>query len=494
MRNNFESHINFLITYKKIPKFAFLFCSIMKGQQQAYQTMSKFGRINLERTRDTHPVGNVDDIIAEIKSMNDKPVKKMSVASTIAVSQRLLSGPHRSTKTRSRYLPRKKPKRKIPVVREYVKPEGADPELPGSAQYNPNFDVYLPSAPQVIFTQAEPEKKMDSSSCTQSEMMQAWQKDLRSIDLIPENPKLLINEPPAAQSTFLKPENNKTPGIISIKAERDSFLGKPNENPPPGTYHIQRQSIDKPRVISFEGQSTRKPIQTLPDRTHFDLAKGIDATKPRPKCAIPFNRQVSREKSDEKKDDIWSEIEAEQKALLDILHPPEQQAKKEKKVIQPFSKQTTYFDKHPFNAFMGPPETKDLEYNVDKSLTALDKKLEPLDNFGRRLKDSDRTIYAKSEAPDVYYPGVPDQWAKTHKSVGSGPIFDNMHDRKSAYDYMPKIGGGSYTFVENDNWSYRTPVVMDKMGERNIIIEIPPQYTRKPVSQSALAYFRPSCD
>lgn len=453
-----------------------------KRRNGQYQTMSKFGRINLERQMvGIGNVDNVEDVLQDIKHLNDRPIHRMSVASSIAVAQRLLSERvGGSIKTRSRYLPRKKPKRNIPQVRKYVKPEGAEPELPGSAQYTPNFNVCLPNAPHYVISGSEKEVRMNLGQKTQSEMMAAWQRGIRGIqfDMEPVGPS--PKEEPSEKET----ENPSRPettmqGIISGPCNRDSFM-PPQDLPAPGQYKINR-SLDKSRVISFDRQATRKEMETLPDRYHPNLAQSIDATKGRTKGGISFDKQLGRERHEAKKDDIWVEIEKEQKALLKVLHPPEKEIVTSRKTIEPFSRQTSVFGRNPFESFMGPAETRDLQYDVDASLKALQesRKIQPMSNFGRRVNDCDRAIYAKSEAPDVLYEGVRDEWANAHP-CGATPLFKNMHDRKSAYDYMPKTcGGETYTFVENGTWSYRTPVVMDKMGERKLIIEVPPQFTQK---------------
>ena len=488
----------------------------MKGQ--AYQTISKYGRINLDRASSSLQTKNINvkNILSGIKHINDRPLKKRSESTSIGVSQRLLFGPSSSlnvAKTRSRYLPRQKQVRKVPVVRKYEKKRNSLNELPSSAQYTPNFDVCLPSAPQFMFPRALHERMLDANHRTQCEMIKVWEKGPRTVKYGPENkdkkrkkegnssddmseeeeeeedissppsppsvaPMQSIVHPPVKDSkdaSDIPLKSKKQPvGIISSNCVRDSFIPK-SEAPAPGQYQIKRLSVDKNRLAAFDGQSTRKGIELLPDRSHFGIGKSIDSTKPQPPRCIPFSMQLSRNKETKQKD-IWSEIEKEQKQLYNVLHPQESIEIPKKQSIQPFSQQTTYFDKHPFQSFMGPEETKDLVYDVEQSLKLSDKKIKPFENFGRRTNDSDRAIYVASEAPDIIYKDVNLQWIKTQKNNGSGPIFKNMNSRKCAYDYMPKISGGNYTTIKNDNWSYRTPALMDKMGEIEMMLNLPPQY------------------
>lgn len=483
---------------------------------KTYQTMSKFCRINLESGNTSNETKNINvkHILSGIKHINDRPLKKITDNSVPEISQRLLGCPSSSLntiKTRSRYLSRQKEIKKAPVVRKYEKQQNSLHEPPSAVQYTPNYEVCLPSAPKYIFPRAFHERMIDANFRTQSEMIKVWEKGPRTVKFGPKTKEQSEQEkeseedqrqeaddeinqqlPPAPlQSIVPPPHNNTAPnpkvantvqikakkqptGLISMSSDRNSFIPK-NDIPAPGQYQIKRLSVDKNRASSFDNQSTRKDIEIKTERTYFGLAKSIDSTKPQPPRCVPFKVQLSRHKENKQKD-IWNEIEREQKQLYDILHPKEPIHVQEKKLIQPFSLQTTYFDKHPFQSFMGPEYTKDLVYDVDLSIKLSDKKIKPLNNFGRRTNDNDRAIYVQSEAPDIVYKNVNEEWKKTQKNSGTGPVFSTMHERRSPYDYMPKIDGGSYTAIKNNNWSYRTPALMDKMGEREMMMNLPPQY------------------
>lgn len=485
---------------------------------QAYKTMSKYCRIYFERPNNTNETKkiNVNHILSDIKHINDRPLKKYTNNSASEVSERLFSCPSSSlnmTKARSRFLSGPKLVKKAPIIRKYEKQQNPFHEVPSAVQYTPNYEACYPSAPQYPFPRALHERMIDARLRTQNEMIKIWEKGPRAVKFGPKNKKESEEQKkesendqseeieeedtqqqllPPTQPIVPPPKNNfassikytnsnqvkpkKQPiGLISLSSDRNSFIPK-NDLPAPGQYQIKRLSVGKNRVASFDGQSTRKSIEPLTDRTYFDLGKNIDSTKPLPPRCLPFKIQLSRSKETKQKD-IWSEIEKEQKELYEVLHPKETIKVQEKTSVQPFSQQTTYFDKHPFQSFMGPEDTKDLVYDVDLSLKLSDKKIKPLENFGRRINDNDRAIYAPSEAPDIIYTNVNEEWIKTKKSNGSGPIFDNMHARRSAYDYMPKISGGSYTVIKSNNWSYRTPALMDKMGEREMMLNLPPQYS-----------------
>ena len=94
----------------------------------------------------------------------------------------------------------------------------------------------------------------------------------------------------------------------------------------------------------------------------------------------------------------------------------------------------------------------------------------------------------KTEAPDKIYGDMNNNWKKVHKSSGTGPLFDNSPPRKSAYDYMPMPEGGSYQYINSGNWNNKTSVMMNNMGDRELMIAIPPQYAPKPSSLSMQAH------
>lgn len=486
---------------------------------QAYQTMSKFCRINLERpgSADKSKKVNVDQILSNIKHLNDRPLKMYTNISVPGVSERLLACPSNSlnlTKTRSRYISRQKQVKKAPTIRKYEKQQNELQEVPSSVQYSPNYEASFPSAPSFPFPRACHERMIDSRLKTQSEMIKVWEKGPRTVKFGPKNKpkkeekkveeeeeeeeesndqlqesnektkqnqisstKPIIPPPKIINSTTKNLSNlqKKQPvGLISQSCDRNSFIPK-NDIPAPGHYQVKRLLVDRNCATSFDGQSTRKSFEPKADRTYFNLGKNIDSTKPQPPRCLPFKIQLSRSKEVKQKD-IWSEIEKEQQQLYDVLHPKEIIEIKEKSKVQPFSRQTTYFDKHPFHSFMGPEDTKDLVYDVDLSFKLADKKIKPANNFGRRITDNDRAIYVTSEAPDVFYKNVNEEWLKTKKNYGGAPIFNNMHERKSIYDYMSKDSSGGYIVIKDDNWNSRTPALMDKMGEREMMLNLPPQY------------------
>lgn len=442
------------------------------GDGKAYKTMSKFSRIHLE---DPDEIDNVEDILSEIKHLHDRPLNRTAPAG-LGISPHLVGEGKQGVHVGGGHLPKAKPKKQpifVKTVGKQDRQESASPD----AHYHPNFSATLPTIPQVVISGTERKVKMNLGKMTQSEMLDAWNRGLRDVTFEDEPEK-----PPPSER---QPAVQRTPGIISKEAKRDSFMDV-REAPPVGHYTIERK-LDKHRVIEFSKQASRKEPRLLPDRVHHNVAQNIDYTKPRPQGTVPFARQTGRDMTRQEKEDLWAEIEAEQKELMEVLHPQSRAPVIKKKKVEPFARQRPAFESSPFEKIMGPQETRDLQYDVEKSLRALDKKVAPMPNFGRRLDDCERTVYAKSDAPDAIYPKVSEQWARLHTS-GTAPLFKNMGERKSAYDYMPKTCGGPYTFVEEVN-EHRTPVVMDRMGERRTAMRESPLFLHKRSKSQAVMRF-----
>ena len=444
-----------------------------KGDGKSYTTMSKFSRIHLE---EPETIDDVDAIISDIKHLHDRPVQRPP-ATGVAVSAHLVADAKRSMRGNVR-IPKSKPKKEPVPVKTFARTDRIVSLTP-EANYNPNFSATLPTVPQVLISGTERKVRLNPGNMTQSEMLQAWNRGLRDVALMSGrvDPPEPAEEPEAKQP--------RGPGIISKEANRDSFFDT-REAPPPGHYTIER-SLDKHRVVEFSKQAPRKEARGLPDRVHHNVAQNIDYTKPRAKGTVPFAKQTGREMTKKDKQDLWAEIEAEQKELLEVLHPPGEVKVAKKKPVEPFARQRPAFEGSPFEKLMGPQETRDLQYDVEKSLKALDKKVAPMPNFGRRLDDCERTVYVKTDAPDAFYPRVREQWAGLHPS-GTTPLFKNMGERKSAYDYMPKTCGGPYTFIEEVN-EHRTPVVMDRMGERKLAMSESPMFLQKRSKSQAVMRF-----
>ena len=474
-----------------------------------YTTISKFGKLNLNRDLIQGQNGDVEKVLNEIKDLTAGYPKRQSITSKIVIGERLLASSDQKMHTRYR-ASIKKPKRKIPVVRQYVKPEGELERIPGAAQYTPNFSIILPSAPQYSFSKPEDTEKraISADTHTQSEMMRLWQQDIRLISFLhndnsnddtkdqdEKNEKMETNDKglqlqrlqEETQSTLLNPFD----GIaIPHDNTRNTYLPK-NDFPGPGSYSVTSKSYDKNRVTLFDNQSSRPPIiPVIPDRSHMGLGQSIDATKPRVISAIPFSKQIGREKEPVKQNAIWDEIEAEQKALMESIQPSLAQSPEEiPKKKQPFALQTSYFNQSPFQHLIH-TESPNAIYDVESSLKNLEmsRKILPGTNFGRRLDDNDRAIYSKSEAPDTYYDDVTNEWKQSFAPV-TVPIFDNMVSRKSAYDYMPHGCGGGYQ-DSRIVWVKPKPRKRQPLlDKRKFLIEAPPDYHEKRVNSALLSKF-----
>jgi hypothetical protein len=441
--------------------------------------MSKFGRLNLQAHRGmTASIDDLDSIIADIKSLTTRPLgrrKKPSAQPSISLSQ---SRSHASAKVRARYLPRKKPVRPAPHVRRVYRPDQSMNVVPGATQYTPNYLVGQIQAPKIRFgvdpRETNREAKvigsvvMRAEDCTRSQMVVAWQHYLRVIRFLPEQ------KAPASGQTQPEPISASKPHVRA--SSRDSYIPQKTV-PSPDHYHLAR-SLDKHRVIAFNRQSTRPEVPTVPDRSHERIGEGIDSTKPRIVCPIPFRKQPGREPAPSNKGEVWAEIEAEQKHLLDTLRPPEPPAPAQPKLRESFALQSGSFDTHPFAPFFGPECTRNLHYDVEETLAATNTQIQPRTHFGRRLEDSSRTVYAITDAPDVLFSGVREEWAQSHPGP-QVPLLQLAPERKSPYFYMPRpCGKGMRGLDPNEFWNEPTPVVMSRMGERTTQIDLLPQYQR----------------
>lgn len=449
-----------------------------------FQTMSKYGRLNFDTGTRMHEEKQINNLLSDIKNISTGfSGKKRSNSVDDKIMKRLLSPAKRIRKARKRILPKSKLYKHAPTISQASPRVEIVSEVPGSAQYNPNYDAYLPKTNTYSIQSLHQKIPVDPRIMTMTEMIKAWEKHIRLVDF-KEEP----NEGPLPDVSLPSKPVYNSPGVVARTTSHEDSIIRKTDAPAPDKYYIPRE-LDKPRVIPFDGQSTRKEIETLTDRTHMKLAQSIDSVKPRNSGCIPFDKQLAREKGLSQEDDIWKEIEEEQKSLLKILKPQKDVSKPPPKIVEPFKLQPSRLQKGPFNHMIHQEAPQDAQYNVEYSLSKLEsKKIPPATNFGSRVS-KDRVILNKSEAPDRIYPNVIDGWKKTAKSYGSPPDFKNMHDRKSAYDYMPKTCGGNFTFVDDNVWSYKTPVVMDQMGERKIILEVPPQFLQGKSSNLVISKF-----
>jgi hypothetical protein len=123
------------------------------------------------------------------------------------------------------------------------------------------------------------------------------------------------------------------------------------------------------------------------------------------------------------------------------------------------------------------------EDNVERSLLFLEKggKILPGTHFGRKLSDTNRTIYNKTEAPDIIYPNVIEQWKNINsRDQAKDILFSRQADKHDPYYYMPKP-------CEEDNYLPNSDLMinkenvpsLDRMPPRRIFQDTPIEFTRK---------------
>ncbi|EAY06380.1 hypothetical protein TVAG_151870 [Trichomonas vaginalis G3] len=446
----------------------------MKSRKGSFQTLSKFGRLHFDDA-DTPDIGDIDEILSELKSFDRKSrVKRKSLKA--GISERLLAG--EKAQRRPRKITKTVPKhtKQPPTIPQATFKNDSSTDVPGADQYNPDYEVLLKRAPSLSISNLPKTVNYDPDTMTMRQMVDSWS-NIRIANYL--NSRKEIQEP--TYNEFKK--EDKVPGIISRTQPTYVKNRFETDTPAPNHYNISRD-VSKSSILPFHAQAPRPDNDSGPDRTHFGLAASIDATKPRSVShLLPPN--ISRDKSKDIKTNIWEEIENEQKILMNQLQKPKDTKNSAPKPVKP--RYVPKPDVSPFAQFMR-TEAPDVEYDVEGNLRSLNKKIPPRENFGRRLDDSDRAIYQKSEAPDVIYPNTNDAWLKTIPSSGNAPSFDQMHDRKEAYAYMPKTCGGGYTYVET-NWNRGQAVRFDLMGKRKLVLEVPPQYKQGRSSSQCAAVF-----
>lgn len=447
----------------------------MKSRNGSFQTMSKFGRLHFDDTG-TPKIDDVDQILSDLKSMDQKSfVKRKSL--NAGISERLLAGEKAPRKPRKISKTKPKHTKQPPTIPQATFKNDSSTDVPASDQYDPDYEVVLRKSPSYSFSTNNRELNLDPDKLTMRQMVDSWS-NIRIANYLSSQRD--IQEPTINE---LKKED-KVPGIISRTQPiyvKNRFV---TDSPAPNHYDIPRL-LGKPTVLPFEAQSSRSDAHPGPDRSHYGLAKSIDATKPRSiSHLLPPN--ISKDRAKDQKTNIWEEIENEQKVLMNQL----QKIKSSDSEIKPKPK-PRYIPKpdvSPFAQFMK-TEAPDVEYDVEGNLRSQNKKIPPRENFGRRLDDNDRAIYCKSDAPDVIYPNTNDAWLKTKPASGNAPSFDQMHDRKEAYAYMPQTCGGAYTYVET-NWNRGQAIRFDLMGKRKLVLEIPPQFKQGRASSHLAGVFK----
>lgn len=454
------------------------------------KSFSSFGKSTFERELESHE----EDVEAILKQIQTMEVQKNKTDFHVPdVVDRLLNDNSSPSRTRTKSKSHHKKHRKSREIREVHKIISPLDAVPSSAHYAPNFDAVLTNAPQLKIAQSfiSPKKKLDLDSCTMNEMINQWSAGIRNVSFskqtsrepTPSDSRSTFSSRMSHQSSIAElPPIQKQPtlGIISLGGNRDSYINA--EITPSPTEYQAITPIAKPaKALSFEGQASR-PQNTRQDYIMRDVGKNIDAIKKRPPRIIPFDKQSSRTPRKAQEDDIWKDIEEEQKRIInDLFKQPEPAPKREKKK-ESFTLQTGQV-KHPFQHIMRKEVNPQVEYEPIQSLRSLDRPVTSF-NIKQPALKKDRMVYRKSEAPDIIYDNVNEEWKNTQKRATTPIPINKEMVRRDPYHYMPH-GCGQGKFPEPKSaLTNRTTVLYDRQSDRKCLLDSPLNLLR-PITPSA---------
>lgn len=435
------------------------------------RSLSAFGKSMFERESD--PVkneANIDALLKQIQTIDVGKVKK-SFAIPDVIDRLLSKDEQRPVRSRKRSTrAEQRSARQIRQVQKIVSPLD---NIPSAAHYTPNFDAVLSSAPKLAFQRAEMgEKRVSLDNCTMNEMMTKWASSIRTVEIEGQKPK---NDPILPQTQPGTPKKMTASGVISSNATRDSFLRR-EQTPGPTDYNVSAPK-DKVKMVTTFDQQPSRPPQAHSHHVIRDVRSDIDYTKPRAPRCIAFDKQSSRNPVKKVDDAIWEEIEEEQKRIIESMQKPEKKKPPQQKKKQGFALQTGR-PSTPFEHIMRKEVEPEVEYDVAKSRRALDR---PVTSFNIRQPalGRDRMVYSKSEAPDVMYDNVNDQFLKTVSRATTPLGMDREVKRRSPYHYMPKpCGAGDYPDAHSTVTGKRS-IEIGKMAKRKCMLDTPGSFKRK---------------
>ncbi|OHS98428.1 hypothetical protein TRFO_35168 [Tritrichomonas foetus] len=486
------------------------------------RSYSAFGRSTFDRDIDVHSTKEVDKLIKHIHTMEYHKIRPTHAIP--GVIERLLNVEENRTRSRIKSSSHHKIKKKNKEIREVKKVVNPLDNGPGAAHYSPNFDSILSKSPKHRFQKAEfePIKKVSNlECCTMSEMLNQWSTQIRRYNFQQptdtsssrklshtqkvksqvsktenenenegdEDNEMAKTQPVKSERKTVRPPpdaplppkpESKVPGLISSEANRSSFL-RHEETPGPSDYQKIVFSSIPLNVPSFENQAPR-PTST-PQDAHMirDIGNNIDAIKKRTAQCIPFDKQSSREPKKKRDEDIWLQIEAEQARIIENLKKDGNVIRIKKKKEKPPFKLQTGKPEHPFEHIMRKENEPAEPLHVEKSLKALDRPVSSFD-ISTPAESSDRMVYRQSDAPDVIYSDVNEQYKNTIPRPASPVPIARTVTRHPPYYYMPKpCGQGLYNPAVTSLSNKRT-VNFDLMGERQFMLDSPGSMRKKTAS------------
>ena len=288
---------------------------------------------------------------------------------------------------------------------------------PSSSHYSPNYNSILTSTPGITMTQEQTPIISTTKHYTMNEMMNKFLKNIRKNESLIENDNksILVHSDISLQSSFNNDKGYKF--SQSTNFDRDSFIVAEN-TPGPSAYNISKEIEIK--GVEFNKQASRPDIVQNEGHHYRDTRSNLDFIRPRAISPIPFNKQSSREPQKINDDNIWKEIDEEQKKLITNLFPKEEKKNIIKPKKQPFELQTTTRIGSPFKHLIRNEIEPKEEYNIkiqSRPVTSF--------NISQPSFKNQRTIYIKSEAPDKFYDNINETYNKNkfknEKTLKIGP-------------------------------------------------------------------------
>jgi hypothetical protein len=279
--------------------------------------------------------------------------------------------------------------------------------------------------------------------------------------------------PPTASEPVVAETKGRHLSVIATTARRGSFYA-PKAGPGPGDYQVAPSAVPA-KGVSFKGQSGRRdpPLRNahLPD-----VGPGVDHTRPRSPQVIPFDRQSGRNPQKRVEDRFWDEIEQEQERILQAFAGGPKKSARKKRSKSSFKLQTPQVA-HPFAHIMR--DETDVHYDIGASRRALDRPASAFDIRQPAFKSArDRLEVRRSDAPDVVYDNVMEQFAKTRPRATSPLPIDREITRHPPYDYFPHGCGRGDFLPPESTFSGKPSVDIGKLGKRKTRLETQGNFKR----------------
>jgi hypothetical protein len=303
-----------------------------------------------------------------------------------------------------------------------------------------------------------------------SEMIGKFFQNIRTVNFQHPQPlPQVVASPPAADT------KGHRLSVIATTARRGSLLEpKMGPGPGPGDYHVPDSTLQQ-KGVSFKGQSGRTDAP-LPNSDLPDVGPNLDRIRPRSSQAIPFAKQSGRDSRKPAEDPFWDEIEHEQDRILQKFAATPKKSAREKGAKSSFMLQTPQVD-HPFAHIMR--DETDIHYDVEASRKALDRPTPAFNIRQPAFKSAgDRYEIRRSDAPDLMYDNVKEQFTKTKPRTTSPLPIDREIPRCPPYDYLPH-GCGCGDFLPPDSTFLGKPSVdIGKLGKRKTRLETQGNFKR----------------